>query len=256
MASDGRHERLIVEDQRVRLPGSTPVRLVDGEPALELGRAVDLAGDEQRSVEQERRLLLLDDVEAGPLEGALARRRQLHRLVARERKPSPGPELRMDEHGHARAADRLREAVHAGHVVPVAVAEHDDVDLARGDLEAAACSRTRPSGVRPASNRRRVVRSPFVTVTSAENPCSARGASSVSPATVKRAGMRGDFAIDGRFAGPLISEQRVRDVVHQSGDRQRVDRLERDRFHPLEESLPGHRADRNVRRCVALASGR
>ena len=66
MASDGGHERLVVEDQRVGLPGSVPVRLVDGEPALELGRAVDLTGDQQRPVEQERRLLLLDDVKAGP----------------------------------------------------------------------------------------------------------------------------------------------------------------------------------------------
>src|SRR3954470_7661739 len=66
LAADGGHERLVVENQGVGLPGSVPVRLVTWKPALEIGSAVDLTGDEQRPVEQERRLLLFDDVEAGP----------------------------------------------------------------------------------------------------------------------------------------------------------------------------------------------
>ncbi len=62
-------QRLVVEDQRVGLPVAVAVGLEQRVSALELGRAVDLAGDEQRAVEQERRLPLLDDVEAGALEG-------------------------------------------------------------------------------------------------------------------------------------------------------------------------------------------
>src|SRR5215210_8257199 len=42
MASDECHERLVVEDQRIGLPGSVPVRLMDREPSLEIGGAVHL----------------------------------------------------------------------------------------------------------------------------------------------------------------------------------------------------------------------
>jgi len=41
-----RDERLVVEDQRVRLPVPVALGLVGREAALERGRAVDLAGDE------------------------------------------------------------------------------------------------------------------------------------------------------------------------------------------------------------------
>ncbi len=64
---------------------------------------------------------------------------------------------------------------------------------------------TRPSGVRPASKRTRVSRSPFEIVTSAENPCSARSASSVSPPTTRGAGIRGKADMEGRFAGPSLA---------------------------------------------------
>jgi hypothetical protein len=42
----------------------------------------------------------------------------------------------VDQHGHLRAAQLGHESVHASRVVPVTVAQHDDVDLARGDVEA------------------------------------------------------------------------------------------------------------------------
>lgn len=63
---------------------------------------------------------------------------------------------------------------------------------------------TRPSGVRPASNKTRVVRSPLPIVTRHENPCSARRASPVRPPSRNRADTSGyaDSAIGGRFAGP------------------------------------------------------
>src|SRR3954453_19564187 len=93
MAADAGDERLVVENQGVGLPASVPVRLGAGEAALEIGGAVNLTGDEQRPVEQERRLLLFDDFEAGTAQGALAGRRQVDRVAAREREPSPGPEL-------------------------------------------------------------------------------------------------------------------------------------------------------------------
>ena len=67
VAAHHRHERLVVEDQRVGLPLAIPVGLVPGKAALELRGPVDLAGHQQRAVEQEGGLALLDDLEARAL---------------------------------------------------------------------------------------------------------------------------------------------------------------------------------------------
>ncbi len=61
-----RHQGMVVENQRSGLPPLLLVGLVDGEALLELGRAVDLAGDQQRAIEQERAPSLLDDLEQQP----------------------------------------------------------------------------------------------------------------------------------------------------------------------------------------------
>ena len=65
---EAHHDRLVVEDQRVRLPAAVDVRLVTREAGLERRRAIDLTGHEHRAVEQERRLSFLDDLEAHALE--------------------------------------------------------------------------------------------------------------------------------------------------------------------------------------------
>ena len=78
------HERLIVEDQRVGLPAAAVQCLVSSKPVSNSRRAVDLAGDQCRAVEQERRLALLDDLKAHALERRPAGRRQLARIQTRE----------------------------------------------------------------------------------------------------------------------------------------------------------------------------
>ena len=98
-----RHEGLVVEDQRVGMPLRVSEGLVDGEALLELRAAVDLAGDQHRAVEEERGLLLLDDLEAGSLERASARGGQLDGLAAGQGDPAPAPELGVDQHGQVRA---------------------------------------------------------------------------------------------------------------------------------------------------------
>ena len=132
-----RHERLVVEDQRVGLPRAVPMRLVPGEPAFEARAAVHLAGHEQRPVEEERRLSLLHDLEARALQGAPARRGELDRVPARERETAAAPELRVDQHGHVRAPEPSHQPVHARDVIPVTVAEHDDVDVGGRQSQAA-----------------------------------------------------------------------------------------------------------------------
>jgi hypothetical protein len=56
LAADVRDQRLIVEDQRIGLPPLAAKGLMDGEAALEVRGPVDFAGDQQRAVEQERRV--------------------------------------------------------------------------------------------------------------------------------------------------------------------------------------------------------
>jgi hypothetical protein len=46
-------ERLVVEDQRIGLPAPIPVRFVEGQTLLEVGGAVDLAGDEDAAIQQD-----------------------------------------------------------------------------------------------------------------------------------------------------------------------------------------------------------
>ena len=100
-------QRLVVEDQRVRLPAPVPQRLVDREALLEVGRTRHLAGDQHAAGEQERRLRPLDDVEADALQRAAAGGRQLPRLAAGQRDPPARPELRG---ASAPAGSRSRRA--------------------------------------------------------------------------------------------------------------------------------------------------
>ena len=93
------HDRLVVEDQRVGLPAAVNVCLVSHEASLERRRAIDLARHEHRAVEQERRLLVLDDLEARALECGTAGRGQLGRLEARDRDSPTSPEVGVDEYG-------------------------------------------------------------------------------------------------------------------------------------------------------------
>src|SRR5215208_1619340 len=76
------------------------------------------------------------------------------------------------------------------------------MSMSPGDRSSRRMFSTRPSGVRPAPKSTRVSRPSFVTVTNAENPCSARRASSVVPPARSGAGIRGEAAIEGRLAGP------------------------------------------------------
>ena len=132
LAAHVRDERLVVEDELVGLPLAVAARLVAGRQALlERGGPIDLAGHEQRAVEQERGLAPLGDLEAGAFERVPARGRDQHRLAARERDPSPVPGLRVEEDGQLVRPELPDQPLHPAHVVEVAVAEHDRLDIAR-----------------------------------------------------------------------------------------------------------------------------
>jgi hypothetical protein len=79
--------RLVIQDQRVRLPAAATPGMVDREPLLESGDPVNLSGDQHRPVMQERRLLLLDDGEVGLFQRASAGSWGLEQLVAGSGRP-------------------------------------------------------------------------------------------------------------------------------------------------------------------------
>ena len=144
---------------------------------------------------------------------------QLDRLAAREGDPAPAPELGVDQHRQVRPAQPAHQPVHPGGVVPVAVAQHDDVDVAGREAEPAHVL-DQAVGRDPASNRTRVVAAAFVIVTRQRSR--ARRAAR-RPCPPSRAGRdRGGGAASG--LGPsraLVGQQRVGHVVHQRGDQER-----------------------------------
>jgi hypothetical protein len=123
--SDPEHKCLIVEDERVGLPGRPAQRLVTHEPSLEWRRAVDLAGHEDGAVEKKRRLPLFHDREADALECGTTCRGKLGWLQARYCDPAATPELRVDEDRKVAAPEHGHDPFHARDVIPVPVAEHD-----------------------------------------------------------------------------------------------------------------------------------
>jgi MFS family permease len=73
--ADVHDQRLVVDHQRVVGPGHAVPRLVrGGHPALEVGGAVDLAGDQHAAVHEQRRLTPLDEREPLAVQGAGAQR--------------------------------------------------------------------------------------------------------------------------------------------------------------------------------------
>ena len=108
-----------------------------GESLLETGDPVDLAGDQNRPVIEERRLPLFDDVKACVIQGAAAGSGDLNRVAARNELPAPVPKLRMDQHRQVPPAKGADEARQPGGVVEVAVAAHDGLDAPRIPAQAA-----------------------------------------------------------------------------------------------------------------------
>ena len=108
-----------------------------GKAAFEFRRPVDLAGHQQRAVEQEGGLALLDDLEARGLQRVFARRGKLDGITSGEREPASRPELRVDQDGHVGPAELAHQPVHTRDVIPMTVAEDDDVDVGGGQVEPA-----------------------------------------------------------------------------------------------------------------------
>src|SRR5436305_7041017 len=106
-----------------------------GQALLETGRSIDLPRNEQRAVEQERRIAPLHDLEARPFKRTSARGRDPHRIAARKRNPPPIPGLRMQEHRQIGSSELANESLHPADMVEVAVAQDDRLDVMRRHLQ-------------------------------------------------------------------------------------------------------------------------
>ena len=146
MAAPGEHEqavvanpqdqRLVVEDERVGLPSVAAVRLVALHAGLERRRSVDLAGDQHRPLEEERRAAALDDVETGVGEAPPGGRWELDGVAPGDGDAAPVPELGVDQDRQVHPSQAGGQARQPGGVVEVAVAADDDLDVAGVDVEA------------------------------------------------------------------------------------------------------------------------
>ena len=126
---------LIVVHGMVGLPATVlPFLMGGGHAHLEVGGPVDLAGDQQLAVQQERRLPVLDDHEPHALDRLPARVGQFERPI-RSDQAAFGPEIRVDADRHVGAAQSPGEPVDAHHVVEVAVAEHHGLERIGGYAE-------------------------------------------------------------------------------------------------------------------------
>ena len=135
LPSEVQHERLIIEDQRIRLPGGAAQRFMTGETLLEARRPIYLTGDQHRPAQEKRRLGALDDVETGTFQGPAAGGRHFARVAPFDDHPPPVPELGMEVDGQVGPAKRLNQPMHAGGVIVVPVTEDDGLDGGRIDFE-------------------------------------------------------------------------------------------------------------------------
>src|SRR5919108_253813 len=112
---------LVVPDHRVRLPAAVRAGVVDREALLERGHALDLAGHQDRVVEQQRFRALLDQLETFPVEVAAAGRRQPQLRSGGEHDLALAPGLWVDDEWEPCGAVSAKKALETAVVVRVSV---------------------------------------------------------------------------------------------------------------------------------------
>ena len=203
-AADVDDQRLLVEDQRVGLPPPVAPRLVVGHAALEVGRAVHLAGDEHAAVEQQRRLRAARSPRSPrpPAPRGSASAAPTARLAG-QRDPAPGPHQRMHGERQTAAAAQLGQPGQPAGVIEVSVAEHHAPRCRPRRARAGRSCRPCRPGDTPVSNSTVCVVSPRRVVTSAEKPCSATSPGCVRPSSNCGASTVGILPLRARRAAPM-----------------------------------------------------
>jgi hypothetical protein len=243
MAAPGEHHQtgpaevhdqsLVVEDQRVGLPAVVVVGLVEGHAGLEVRGPRHLAGDQHRAVEQQRRLLVLDDLEPGSGQRPLAQRGQLDGVRPRQVDPPPGPQPGVDDDREVAPAHRPDQPVEAGGVVEVAVAQHHDLDVGRVDAETAHVADHAVGGH---AGVEQDVAATVAPLDRHEHGEAVLGLQAVHRLALFEQGLgQLGHARHGQepaaLGRPLVQQQRVAEVVDERGEHHAVDRLQGDRLH-------------------------
>jgi hypothetical protein len=133
---DMHHQRLFVENLGVGLPAAVAPRVVAGHPALEVGGAVDLSGDQHRTVQEQRRLPALDHFEAFRFQGGATQSRHIPMSLARQCDPASAPHQWVDGHRQPTPTPQPSQPGKTAGMIEVAVAEHHDLDRTDVDTQA------------------------------------------------------------------------------------------------------------------------
>ena len=174
----------------------------NGMPRLEVGGAVDLAGDQHAAVEQQRRLAALDHRRTPRPPASCAAGRAAPTRAARDHDPAAAPHQRVHGDRQPLPPPQAGQAGEPAGVVEVAVAEHDGLDARRRRRPRRSMLSASPFGDTPVSNSSVWVRSPRRMVTRAANPCSATRPGTVSPSSKWGAGTRACAPSAGAGPGP------------------------------------------------------
>src|SRR5262249_35904850 len=176
-------DRLIIEDQRIRLPVIVAPRLLRRKARFVIGGSIHLAGDQDGVVEQETWLVLLDDRKSGALERGPTGGRNLARLIVAYTNAASLPEVRVEQDGKLIVPIR-RTRPSRPPVWSKCPWLHTIASISRGSISSRSMLASMPSGLTPVSNKKRCVRSPFVTVSRSDSPCSAINWSGTRPSII------------------------------------------------------------------------
>jgi hypothetical protein len=218
---------LVVHDQRIVLPRPAGPSLMGcGHAAFVLSRAVDLAGDQHASVDEQRRLAAFDHLQAFRVEGAPAQRGQLERLRSGDGEAPPGPDERVGDHRQRSPAALARQAGQPAGVIEMPVAEDHRLDGAEVDAETLAVHDHRVRGQPGVEEQRRRGRPAAHRDQRGEAMLGTQADGGGARLELRRGRLTG--AETHPRDPPIAGQQRVEDVVHQGRHHDLVDRLERD----------------------------
>ena len=247
------HQCLVVDD--IGIVVATPCRSqaswAAGMPSLVLGGSVDLAGDQDTVVNQERWLTPLYEREAFGFQSPPAQRRHLQRLGAGDGQSAAGPGHRVHHHGQRPATPGpCRQPRESSDVVEVTVTQDHSLDVEQVQSETVCVDHHRVGRKAGVEQQRRGRGAP--------SHGHQRGETVLGPKTHRRLallelGCIGEAHTERRAGGPFITGQEcVVHVVDQGRDHHLIDRFQPDRVDRIPRSWTG----RNQRRIQPATGGR
>ena len=126
---DVHNEILVVDDHGVGDPLIAGQGVVRRKPLLKFGHPLDLAGDQDRVVDEKAGPRLLDDLQALVLQVTLAGGRHVDLVSGRKHYLSLPPRLRVDDEGKLASTVSREESLEPAVMIAVAVRDRDGSEL-------------------------------------------------------------------------------------------------------------------------------